>query len=107
MVAYTGITQYGYEQGIKAQNDAVIKGYQKVAGQNLKTVTKISPEDINFGPDGVSAQGARFAGGSNCRCRWRVVKRSTSIRFALIITRTKCGPIRSIKESDLCSPERS
>jgi len=49
LVAYTGITQYGYEEGLKAQNDAIVKGYQKVAGQNLQTVTKMSPDDINLG----------------------------------------------------------
>jgi hypothetical protein len=48
LVAYTGITQYGYEQGLQAKNDAVIKGYQKVAGQSLRTVTKISPEELNL-----------------------------------------------------------
>jgi hypothetical protein len=55
LVAYTGITQYGYEQGLKAQSDAIIKGYQKIAGQNLQTVTKTAPGDINFGASGVSS----------------------------------------------------
>lgn len=49
LVAYTGITQYGYEQGLQANNDAVIKGYQKIAGRNLQTVTGISPDDMDFG----------------------------------------------------------
>ena len=54
LVAYTGITQFGYEEGLKAQNDQITKAYQKVAGQNLQAVTKMSPDDINFGPSGVS-----------------------------------------------------
>jgi hypothetical protein len=44
LVAYTGITQYGYEQGVQAKNDGIIKGYQKVAGQSLQAVTKMSPD---------------------------------------------------------------
>jgi hypothetical protein len=55
LVAYTGLTQFGYEQGVQSQNDAVIKGYQKVAGQNLQSLTKMSPNTINYGPDGLSA----------------------------------------------------
>ncbi|HEX3100465.1 MAG TPA: DUF6683 family protein, partial [Pyrinomonadaceae bacterium] len=54
LVAYTGITQFGYEQARQAGNDSVAKGYQKVAGQNLQTVTKIPPDQINYGPDGLS-----------------------------------------------------
>ena len=48
LVAYTGITQFGYEQGLQAKNDAIIKGYQKIAGQNLQTVTAVSPDQIDF-----------------------------------------------------------
>jgi len=55
LVAYTGITQYGYEQGVQARNDAIIKGYQKVAGQNLRTVTKMSPDSMNLTTDGPAA----------------------------------------------------
>ena len=54
LVAYTGITQYGYEQGVQAQNDAIVKGYQKVAGQSLQTVTKMSPDNINVTSDGLT-----------------------------------------------------
>jgi len=57
LVAYTGITQFGYEQSKQAGNDEMAKLYQKVAGQNLKTVTKMSPDDINFNPNGLSASG--------------------------------------------------
>ena len=57
LVAYTGITQFGYEQSRQAGNDEMAKLYQKVAGQNLKTVTKMSPDDINFNPNGLSASG--------------------------------------------------
>jgi hypothetical protein len=55
LVAYTGITQYGYEQGLQAQNDAIIKGYQKIAGRSLQTVTNLSPDDISFGASGGGA----------------------------------------------------
>jgi len=48
LVAHTGVTQFGYEQGIQAKNDAIIKGYQKVAGQNLQSVTMMSPEEFNL-----------------------------------------------------------
>ena len=54
LVAYTGITQFGYEQGKQAGNDAIVRGYQKVAGQNLQTVTKLSPDSINFTSDGLT-----------------------------------------------------
>src|SRR5262249_18324582 len=57
LVAYTGITQYGYEQAKQAGSDQMAKGYQQVAGQNLRTVTKMSPDDINFDPNGLSASG--------------------------------------------------
>lgn len=55
LVAYTGLTQYGYEQGVQTKNDAVIKGYQKVAGRNLLDVTKKSPDDLDIGPNGLLA----------------------------------------------------
>jgi len=58
LVAYTGITQYGYEQGLKAGDQQITQGYQKVAGQNLQTVTKMSPDDINLGPNSASADGS-------------------------------------------------
>jgi len=57
LVAYTGVTQYGYEQAKQARSDQMVKGYQQVAGQNLRTVTKMSPDDINFDPNGLSASG--------------------------------------------------
>jgi uncharacterized protein DUF6683/putative nucleic acid binding protein len=57
LVAYTGITQFGYEQSKQANNDQMAKSYQKVAGQNLQTVTRMSPDSIKFGPDGLSATG--------------------------------------------------
>jgi len=57
LVAYTGITQYGYEQSLKAGNREMAQGYQKVAGQNLQTVTKLSPDRISLGADGTSVNG--------------------------------------------------
>src|SRR5215471_15226882 len=57
LVAYTGITQFGYEQSKQAGNNEMAKLYQKVAAQNLQTVTKLSPDDINFNPNGLSASG--------------------------------------------------
>ena len=61
LVAYTGITQFGYEQSKQAGNDEMAKLYQKVAGQNLQTVTKMSPDDINIDPNGLSAGGGAQA----------------------------------------------
>jgi len=33
------------------------KSYQQVAGQNLQAITKMSPDTINFDPNGLSANG--------------------------------------------------
>jgi hypothetical protein len=57
LVAYTGITQFGYEQSKQAGNDEMAKLYQKVAGQNLQTVTRMSPDEINVDPSGLSVAG--------------------------------------------------
>ena len=57
LVAYTGITQYGYEEALKAGNQQIAQAYQKVAAQNLQTVTKRSPDEINLDPNGGSAEG--------------------------------------------------
>jgi hypothetical protein len=54
LVAYTGITQFGYEQSKQANNEAMARLYQKVAGQNLQTVTKMSPDSINLSGDGLA-----------------------------------------------------
>ena len=48
LVAYTGITQFGYEQAKQAGQDQMAKGYQQVAGQNLQTVTKLSPDTMSL-----------------------------------------------------------
>ena len=55
LVAYTGITQFGYEQSLNAGNREMVQGYQKVAGQSLQTVTKISPNSMNITGDGLTA----------------------------------------------------
>ena len=53
LVAYTGITQFGYEQAKQAGNEQIAKGYQQVAGQNLQTLTKMSPDSLgNASPGG-------------------------------------------------------
>ena len=57
LVAYTGITQFAYEQAKQAGNETTAKGSQKVAGQNLRTVTKMSPDDIALRQDGAAATG--------------------------------------------------
>jgi len=54
LVAYTGITQFGYEQAKQAGQDQMAKGYQQVAGQNLQTVTKVSPDSMNLSGDGLA-----------------------------------------------------
>src|SRR5262245_49387008 len=61
LVTYTGITQWGYEQSKQANNNDMARLYQKVAGQNLQTVTKMSPDDINFDPNRLSAAGGARA----------------------------------------------
>lgn len=54
LVAYTGITQFGYEQARQASNAQIVKGYQQVAGRNLQTVTKLSPDSMNLTSDGLT-----------------------------------------------------
>lgn len=58
LVAYTGITQFGYEQAKQAGNETYAKGYQQVAGQNLQTVTHLSPDNINFTSAGLTISNA-------------------------------------------------
>jgi hypothetical protein len=52
LVIYTGLTQYGYEEGVKAGTKQIAEGYQKLAGINLQTVTKMSPDEIDIGAIG-------------------------------------------------------
>jgi len=56
LVAYTGLTQFGYEQAREANNNEMVKGYQQLAGQNLQTITKMSPDSMNLSSDGLTAQ---------------------------------------------------
>lgn len=58
LVAYTGITQFGYEQAKRAGQDQMAKGYQQVAGQNLQTVTKLSPDSMNLTGEGLTVAGS-------------------------------------------------
>ena len=54
LIAYTGLTLYGYNEALKANQDEMAKGYRKVAGQNLQSVTKLSPDDINLTATGLA-----------------------------------------------------
>lgn len=54
LVAYTGLTLFGYEQAKQAGEGEMAKGYQRIAGQNLEVVTHLSPEDINFTANGLT-----------------------------------------------------
>lgn len=58
LVAYTGITQFGYESSKQANNEQTAKGFQQVAGQNLQTVTKVSPDNINLTGNGLTVTGS-------------------------------------------------
>ena len=52
LVVYTGLTQYGFEESVKAGNQQMSQGYQKLAGMNLEAVTKRSPDEIDLGAIG-------------------------------------------------------
>ncbi|MBZ5527112.1 MAG: OB-fold putative lipoprotein [Acidobacteriia bacterium] len=54
LVAYTGLTLFGYEQAKQAGQEAMVRGYQQVAGQNLQVVTHLSPDGINFTANGLT-----------------------------------------------------
>jgi hypothetical protein len=54
LVAYTGITQYGYEEARQARNDQMIKDSRVLAGQNLQSLTKLSPDSWNLTSDGLT-----------------------------------------------------
>jgi hypothetical protein len=54
LVAYTGLTLFGYEQAKQAGQEAMASGYQKVAGQNLQVVAHLSPDTINFTANGLT-----------------------------------------------------
>jgi uncharacterized protein DUF6683 len=58
LVAYAGITQFGYEQAKQAGNAQLTKGYQQAAGLNLQTLTKLSPDNINLSSDGLTVSGS-------------------------------------------------
>ena len=57
LVAYTGLTQFSFEQARQANNDQLTQLAQKLAGQNLQTVTKVSPDSINLTGDGLTVSG--------------------------------------------------
>jgi hypothetical protein len=54
LVIYTGLTQIFYDQAKQANNEAVAKLSQQLAGQNLQTVTKAPPDTFNLTDDGLS-----------------------------------------------------
>jgi len=56
LVAYTGITQYGYEEARQARNDQMIKDSRVLAGQNLQSLTKLSPDSWNLTSDGLTVK---------------------------------------------------
>ena len=62
LVAYTGLTQFGYEQAKQAGNDQISRGYRQAAGQNLLTVTKISPDSMNLTSDGLTISASADSG---------------------------------------------
>ena len=57
LVAYTGTTQFGYESSLKSGQQEMAAGYQKLAGQNILTLTKMSPDTVSFGPGGLTFAG--------------------------------------------------
>ena len=57
LIAYTGLTQFGYEGAKQANNEAMAKGYQQLAGQNLQTLTKIPPDKIDLTSGGLTVSG--------------------------------------------------
>jgi hypothetical protein len=54
LVAYTGLTQFGYEQAMQGGNQPIVNGYKQVAGQNLQRVTHLSPDNIDFTAEGLT-----------------------------------------------------
>ena len=58
LVAYTGLTQFGYESSLKSGQEEMAAGYRKLAGQNILTLTKISPDTVSFGHGGLTFSSA-------------------------------------------------
>src|SRR5215471_7683966 len=58
LVAATGFTQFAYEQAIQVNRSDVAKTYQQVAGSNLQSLTKVSPDSINLTSDGLTLSAA-------------------------------------------------
>jgi hypothetical protein len=54
LVSYTGLTQFGYESSLKNGQQEMANGYRKLAGQNILTLTKMSPDSVSFGPNGLT-----------------------------------------------------
>ena len=58
LVLFTGLAGWGYQTAQQSGDAASAKLYRQLAGQNLQTVLKISPDRINFGPEGLTVEGA-------------------------------------------------
>jgi hypothetical protein len=58
LVLYTGLAGWGYQTAQQTGDAASAKLYRQLAGQNLQTVLKISPDRINIGPEGLTVEGA-------------------------------------------------
>ena len=54
LVAYTGLTQFGYESSLKNGQQEMANGYRQLAGQNIRTLTKMSPDSVSFGSSGLT-----------------------------------------------------
>jgi hypothetical protein len=57
LILYTGLAGWGYQQAKETGDAASAKIYRQLAGQNLQTVLKISPDRITLGPDGLKVEG--------------------------------------------------
>ena len=58
LVAATGFTQFAYEQSLQANRPELAKQYQQVAGNNLQSLTQMSPDSINLSSDGLTVSAA-------------------------------------------------
>lgn len=57
LVLYTGLAGWGYQTAQQSGDAASLKLYRQLAGQNLQTVLKISPDRISLGPAGLTVEG--------------------------------------------------
>jgi hypothetical protein len=62
LVAATGFTQFAYEQAMQANRPDLARTYQQVAGSNLQSLTKLSPDNLNLTDDGLTVATSIHAG---------------------------------------------